>query len=234
MGYRDHSDFEQRQDPGRHFERGGEHPHEFGEGHGPGRGRGGRGARRFERGDLRYVLLEHLAEQPAHGYELIRALEERFHGFYTPSPGTIYPTLQWLEDLGYVTATETEGRKVYAITEAGRGFLADGKARVAAIDERMRDWMGPFDRREYRAEMEAIGHDLEEMAHILRRAGGSADRERLRRVREVIRRARWDMESILEGLDRGASADAPAAADASAAADTSAMADGEEVHHVMR
>jgi len=191
-----------------------EHRPEFGAGRsrGSGRDHGDRTGRRFERGDLRYVLLEQLAEQPAHGYELIRALGDRFHGFYTPSPGTIYPTLQWLEDLGYITAAEADGRRVYTISEAGRGFLADNKARVAAIGERMRDWMGPFDRREYRAVVEASEHDLDEMARTLRKAGSLAGQGQLRRMREVIRRARWDVESILEEPDRGPSGDAPSTA----------------------
>ena len=58
-----------------------------------------------------------------HGYEMIKALEEKSGGFYTPSPGSIYPTLQMLEEGGYVTASETEGKKVYTITDAGRAML---------------------------------------------------------------------------------------------------------------
>jgi DNA-binding PadR family transcriptional regulator len=193
------------QDRGRYEGRGGDH--------GFAHGRGGRGGHRFERGDLRYVLLEQLAKQPDHGYELIRALEDRFHGFYAPSPGTVYPTLQWLEDLGYVTATEADGRKTFTITEAGQQFLAEGQERIAGIRARLRDWMGPLDRQEYRVEIEAIEHDLEEMAYMLRRAGRLATPERLRRVREVTRRARWDMESALEEPERSTSGAAPAAAD---------------------
>jgi DNA-binding PadR family transcriptional regulator len=150
---------------------GGRYGHDHGRGHGRGEGRG----HRFERGDLRYVVLEHLAERPAHGYELIRALEERFYGFYTPSPGVVYPTLQWLEDLGYVSAAEADGRKVYTITEQGRSFLAAGGARIAEIGERLRDWMGPFERKECRAEIEGIRQDLEVMAQALREAGSRAN-----------------------------------------------------------
>ena len=131
----------------------------------------------------------------------IRALEERFHGFYSPSPGVVYPTLQWLEDLEYVTAAEADGRKVYTITEQGRSFLAAGGPRVAEIDQRLRGWMGPFDRREYRAEIEGIQDDLHGMAQALREAGSRADPERLRRVREVTQRARQEMEIILGELD---------------------------------
>jgi DNA-binding PadR family transcriptional regulator len=183
MSHQEHTEHQERQGGGR----GG------GYGHGRGEGRG----HRFERGDLRYVLLERLADQPAHGYELIRALEERFHGFYSPSPGVVYPTLQWLEDLGYVTAAEADGRKVYTITEQGRSFLAAGGPRVAEIDQRLRGWMGPFDRREYRAEIEGIQDDLQGMAQALREAGSRVNPERLRRVREVTRRARQEVEVIL-------------------------------------
>jgi hypothetical protein len=69
-------------------------------------GRGGRAERLFDRGDLKYVILDLLWERPRHGYDIIRALEERFHGLYSPSPGTVYPTLQLLEDQDYVTSSQ--------------------------------------------------------------------------------------------------------------------------------
>jgi len=69
---------------------------------GPGRGRGGwRGGRVFDQGDLKYVILQLLAEKPRHGYEIIKAIEEQVAGAYSPSPGVIYPTLTLLEELGY-------------------------------------------------------------------------------------------------------------------------------------
>ncbi len=81
------------------------------------------------------LVLAMIAEQPRHGYELIKMIEERFGGSYTPSPGVIYPTLSWLEDMGYaaIDAAET-GRKSYTITAEGRDFLA---ANRAAADELM-------------------------------------------------------------------------------------------------
>jgi DNA-binding PadR family transcriptional regulator len=101
---------------------------------GPHRG-GRRGARPFDYGELRLVVLAMIAEQPRHGYELMKAIEERMGGSYTPSPGVIYPTLSWLEDMGY-TAVEPEGggRKLYRITPEGEAFLA---ANRAAIDDLM-------------------------------------------------------------------------------------------------
>jgi DNA-binding PadR family transcriptional regulator len=107
--------------------------------HGPhGRGhrhhRGGRhGGRLFDYGDLRLLLLAMIADKPRHGYEIIKAIEERFGGSYTPSPGVIYPTLSWLVDMGYATAeAEESGRKSYRITTEGEAFLT---ANRAAADE---------------------------------------------------------------------------------------------------
>src|SRR5215831_18041163 len=94
-----------------------------------GRGCGG-GERFFGRGDLKYVILELLKEQPRHGYDIIRALEERARGMYRPSPGSVYPTLQMLEDLGYVTSTQQEGKKVYSITDEGRRYLTEQQSTI--------------------------------------------------------------------------------------------------------
>ena len=97
-----------------------------------------RGGRMFEQGDLRYVVLRLLEEKPRHGYEIIKDLEERFGGAYAPSPGTVYPTLQLLEDLGYARIVPgAEGKKVYEITDAGRAFLAENRATVDNIFERI-------------------------------------------------------------------------------------------------
>lgn len=85
----------------------------------------GGGRRRSRRGDLKYALLALLAEQPRHGYELIKALEERYAGFYRPSPGSVYPTLQLLEDEGSVTGESIEGKRVYTITDTGRRLLEE-------------------------------------------------------------------------------------------------------------
>lgn len=83
------------------------------------------GARRARRGDVRTALLSLLADRPMHGYDLIRELEERSGGAWRPSPGSVYPTLQLLEDEGLVTGTEEEGKRVYTITDAGRAELEE-------------------------------------------------------------------------------------------------------------
>lgn len=92
----------------------------------------------FEQGDLKYVILQLLADKPRHGYEIIKELEDRSGGAYAPSAGTIYPTLALLEDLGYASVTVEEGgKKVYAITDAGRRYLEENRGAVEDIFERL-------------------------------------------------------------------------------------------------
>ena len=80
-------------------------------------GRGGRRRQWFGAGDMKYVILKLLKDKPRHGYEVMKELEDQMHGCYSASPGTVYPTLQWLEDEGLVRAKDVEGKKVYEITE---------------------------------------------------------------------------------------------------------------------
>jgi DNA-binding PadR family transcriptional regulator len=111
----------------------------FGGGRGEGFGGRERGeGRGFGHGGLRLVLLKLISEKPSHGYELIKAIEERFKGGYSPSPGVVYPTLSWLEDEGYITiATGEDGRKQASITDAGTAFLADKAEDVDRLFDRM-------------------------------------------------------------------------------------------------
>lgn len=110
---------------------------------GPWRRRGGpwRGGRMFEQGDLKYVVLQLLQEKPRHGYEIIKELEDRFSGAYSPSPGTVYPTLTMLVDLGFAVARDEEGgKKIYEITDAGRAHLAEHRSTVDDIFQRMAEF----------------------------------------------------------------------------------------------
>src|SRR5579862_6190435 len=112
---------------------GGHHRHDHRHG-----ARGGRFGRFFDHGDLRYVLLGLIAEQPCHGYELIKAIEEKFGGLYSPSPGVIYPTLTLLEELGYIRPEGDDGtRKRFAATQEGVAFLAANRTIVDQIFARM-------------------------------------------------------------------------------------------------
>ena len=124
-----------------HFHR---HPHharasDFGDAAGGGHARRGGGGRIFSHGGLRFVLLHLIGEKASHGYELIKLIEERLGGSYSPSPGTVYPTLTLLEEQGHLQAesADTGGRKSYAITDSGRTFLADNLGTVDAMLARL-------------------------------------------------------------------------------------------------
>ena len=123
-----------------------------------------RHSRLFEKGDLKYVILDILKDKPSHGYEIIRGLEERFHGFYTPSAGSVYPTLQLLEDMGYVSSSERDGKRTYSITDEGRRFLSDREEIVDKIKSHMRDWWGSGSREEFGETM----HELRQLGRLVR------------------------------------------------------------------
>ncbi|MEN8614713.1 PadR family transcriptional regulator [Dehalogenimonas sp. THU2] len=153
-----------------------------------------RAKRFFEKGVLRFVLLDLLKDKPAHGYELIRALEERSHGFYTPSPGSVYPILQTLQEQGYVTSVENTGRKTYTITAQGLEYLSkhsdiiDGLNNIAAHK-------GHFNQAEWK-------DTVEQLQHLRQLFGRKIDRlnpEQKAAIRETIKRASRDIESIIEG-----------------------------------
>lgn len=100
---------------------------------------GGRRPRFFGHGDLRLVILDILTHNASHGYELIKAIENMTQGNYTPSPGVIYPTLDYLQDQTYITITEEEnGRKKIAITVAGQQWLDENQEQLAQIQARIK------------------------------------------------------------------------------------------------
>jgi DNA-binding PadR family transcriptional regulator len=94
---------------------------------------GHRIGRFLEHGDLRFVILDLIAEKPRHGYEIIKAIEDKVSGAYSPSPGVVYPTLTMLEELGYASVVEEGGRKQYTLTPAGREFLDQNRVALQAI-----------------------------------------------------------------------------------------------------
>src|SRR5499426_1276515 len=112
---------------------------------GPGRGWGGRhgggnmmrAGRMLAQGDLRLIALALIAEQPRHGYEIIKVLEDKTAGWYSPSPGIVYPTLTYLEEAGYVTAQSEGAKKLYTITDEGRAYLDENREFVDAVLERL-------------------------------------------------------------------------------------------------
>jgi len=133
---------------------------EFGDGPG-GRGRGGpRGRRRmFEGGELRLVLLKLIADEPRHGYELIKAIEDMTGGDYAPSPGIVYPTLTMLEDMGLIAEKKSkDSKKIFEATGEGRAHLDENSDEVDELIERLEE-AGSYRRKSHRPEMgRAVGN----------------------------------------------------------------------------
>jgi DNA-binding PadR family transcriptional regulator len=136
---------------GRHHRRGRFGGFGFGAGRRGGFGEGGedlmRARRMLAQGDLRLLALALIAEAPRHGYEIIKLLEEKTADWYSPSPGIVYPTLTYLEEAGYVTASTEGSKKLYTITDEGRAFLQSNRelvdvvlARLTALGERVNRW----------------------------------------------------------------------------------------------
>ncbi len=148
----------------------------------------------FQKGDLKYVILDLIKDKPRHGYEIIRLMEERSHGFYTPSPGAVYPTLQFLEETGYVEAAQHDGKKIYSITDEGRKFLTERRQFADGIKRQMRDRWGTRDMGEMRETMAEVG----KLGRLLGRHFRSLDAQKTQRIKGVITRAYKDIEMILE------------------------------------
>jgi DNA-binding PadR family transcriptional regulator len=169
--------------------------------------------RMFGRGDMKYALLDLLRERPKHGYEMIKELEDRSGGFYTPSAGAIYPTLELLEDRGWVSVETVEGKKVYSITDAGRQALSEHQERAGGPGPFAgpRGWGhhghgpgGPFGGRA-RPELRALAHQSREVVQLMRVAvmSSGGDPERLARLRAIVERTRGDLLGFLNETQGG-------------------------------
>lgn len=162
-----------------------------------GSGRRGFNFKVFDRGDLKYVILRLLSEKPMHGYEVMRALEEESGGCYSASPGSVYPTLQMLEDQGYVVCEEKEGKKVYSITDDGRAFLRENGDLVEEIVDRVSDFTDRF----FRTEMKDLTRSFRHLAQVTFERGvrWSERPENLERMRVILDRAASEIEEIRSG-----------------------------------
>jgi DNA-binding PadR family transcriptional regulator len=141
--------------------------------------------RPFQRGDFKYIILQYLKDKPSYGYEIMRVLQERFHSFYVPSPGTVYPTLQMLEEMGYVTASEQEGKRVYTITEEGRQYLDEQKDFEERIKIQMSNWWHP----ENIDDIGKMMHEFDRLAHLVKDKARTADTDKLDHMRQVLSHA---------------------------------------------
>ena len=158
--------------------------------------------RRAERGEVRWLILDALSEQPRHGYEVIQTIKSRSGGGYSPSPGTVYPTLQMLEEMELVTSTEEKrGRKVYALTDKGKEELEAHRGEVEDAYERFGGgsppW-GPADPHELARWMKRL---MRSFGRSLRR--GHLTDEKRKAIETVIREAAERIEQIMRGDEPG-------------------------------
>ncbi len=165
-------------------------------GSGPRRGGHWRGGRMFEQGGLKFVILRLLDEKPRHGYEIIKELEERSGGRYTPSPGTVYPTLTMLEEMGFASSTVEEGgKKVYSITDAGRQHLTENKSAVDDVIERLAQVGASIFGEQMRTAHEAMGALGRTYMHATLHR--TADPAYVTKVVEILKRASAELDALV-------------------------------------
>lgn len=151
----------------------------------------------FNKGDIKYLVLDLLKEKSRYGYEIIKELEDKFQGFYTPSPGSVYPTLQWFEEMGYVTSSSQDGKKIYTITDEGRKFLEERAEPAGEVRRHMKAWCNGWSdeaKGEFREAMHAFG----DLGRTLGLKARKVSKEKLSKIREVISKATSEIEDILK------------------------------------
>jgi len=145
----------------------------------------------FERGDLKFVILRLISKRPMHGYEVMKALEEESKGYYRPSPGSVYPTLQMLDDEGYLTVEEKDGKKIYTITDEGMAYLGDNEDVVNDVFDRVENFTDRF----FGGDMRALSRSFSKLAQLTfdQAFQWGAEPEDLARMNEILERAVSDM-----------------------------------------
>lgn len=185
--------------------------------HGGGRdayGRRGEGKRFFERGQFKFALLELLAEEAMHGYQIIKAMEEKTGGLYVPSAGSVYPNLQLLEDMGYISSSDAEGKKLYKITPAGQAHLAERAQQIEARggyrgeDERWQHRRG-FHHGDERGrhpkhQLRSFMKDWSELVYLMAQAAQAAqqapDSEQAKQFQELMKTTEASLQQMMKPL----------------------------------
>lgn len=152
---------------------------------------GGRGPRMFDPGALRLVVLGLIAEEPRHGYDVIKALEAKFQGTYSPSPGAIYPMLQMLEEADLVVSQAEGNKRLFSITDAGKAFLAENQAELDRINAQI-------DKASDRYSGVALGDEARGLVRDLFRRfrDGSMTPEQAKKAAEILSKARKDLDGL--------------------------------------
>ncbi len=202
FGYEHHStEHEPGERPGRRHRHG---HHGRGRGREPGFGFGGFGpfgpgprgrGRKARRGDIRTAALLLLAEEPRNGYQIMQEVEERSDGVWRPSPGSVYPALAQLEDEGLIRTQDTDGRKAYAITDAGRERLGERDEQAPAPWEQISDSYGD--------EVRALAELMREVAFAFSQVARAGSDTQLAKAREILTVARRDLYRLLADGEEG-------------------------------
>lgn len=152
---------------------------------------GGRGPRMFDPGALRLVVLGLIAEEPRHGYDIIKALEAKFQGAYSPSPGAIYPMLQMLEEADLVVSEANGNKRRYSITDQGKAYLEENAAELARINAQIDEVSADS------GEI-SLGDEVKDIARavFMRLRRGQYTPEQARKARDILRKARRDLEDL--------------------------------------
>ena len=150
--------------------------------------------RLFDAGQLRFIVLQSIAAKPSHGYDIIKALEERFGGVYSPSPGVIYPTLSLLEDQGFVEVAVTGAKKLYTITPEGNAILKENRGFIDAINARLNSLADRRGRGHYPELRKAI-HDLKHVV-LFRLQSGPMSSKLAHQMDAIIRRAAEEIKEL--------------------------------------
>ncbi len=156
-----------------------------------------RGSRRwssFQKGDLKYIVLDLLKDKPRHGYDIIRELEELSFGFYKPSPGAVYPTLQMLEEMGYARSAEQEGKKVYSITEEGLKFLENQSCIANGVRRQMRHKWGFKNI----GTMIMVMKEFHALEDLLGNSFRKLDADKAQQIRRILSQSYQEIESVLQ------------------------------------
>jgi len=145
----------------------------------------------FDPGALRLVVLGLIAEEPRHGYDIIKALETRFHGAYSPSPGAIYPMLQMMEEADLVTSQTSGNKRLYTITAQGSAFIEANRAELDRLNEQLDEASGDM-------QGVAVGEAFRALRRSIFRAlrGGEFSAEQSQKAAEILKKARDDIEKL--------------------------------------
>jgi DNA-binding PadR family transcriptional regulator len=162
----------------------------FGGGFGPGGGGGPRGrGRKARRGDIRTAALLLLAEEPRNGYQIMQEVQERSDGVWRPSPGSVYPALQQLEDEGLIRSEETDGRKLFALTDDGRAHVQERDEQKPAPWEQMSG--------EVSDEAHELGKLMREVGFAFAQVLHTGSAAQIAKARDVLSSTRRDLYRIL-------------------------------------